>query len=67
VKLKVLKGQAQQPVNGVQATVIRNDINGATLVIEGGTEILNIHISDLIDLVREQEKAEGEKSEQKTN
>lgn len=65
MKLKFNKGQVQNAIPGVEAAVLKNDLTGAVLVIQGGNNIINIKISDIVAHIEAQEAEESkvEKSE----
>ncbi len=69
MKLKVNYQQVQQTVVGIQAGIVKDDVNGSVLVIQQDTQQLRLKLSDLVSFITEQEKpvvnpeAEGSKGE----
>ena len=60
MKLKFTESKVSQIVDGIQAGVVRNDLIGSTLVIQGADQRVTIKISDLISAIEEQKKQETE-------
>lgn len=60
MKLKVEKVAVpeQALVIGTRAEIVRDDINGGVLVIQGGLEQFRIKLSDLVQFVYEQDRPE---------
>lgn len=56
MKLVNTQTRVTTSVVGIQAAVLRDDVNGSILVIQEGTEQLRIKLSDLVNFIIEQEK-----------
>lgn len=58
MKLEYQETTVEQFVDGIQAGVARDDLNGASLVIQGGKQRLTIKLMDLVNLITAQKEAE---------
>lgn len=68
MKLIYKEETLNQDVVGIQAGVIRDDLNGSSLVIQGGKQRMTIKLSDLLNLIEQQKfplnpVAEGSKGD----
>lgn len=58
MKLHFTRQIAGQTIVGAQVALLRNDIEGGSLAIQTGNEILIIRLSNIVNLINEQEKPE---------
>lgn len=57
MKLKVTRAKAN-PVVGIHAGIMKDDINGSSLVLQSGADQIQIKLSDIIELINLQESKE---------
>jgi hypothetical protein len=58
VKLYYSQIKMQQMIDGTLAMVLRNDVAGSSLIIQSGTNRLEIKLADLINFIAAQEAEE---------
>lgn len=58
-----VKVAPEATVVGSQAVIVRDDINGSVLVVQGGVDQIHVKLSDLVGFILQQEKDEGAKGD----
>lgn len=61
MKLKATYNQVKDYVPGAKAAIMDDVINGATLVIHSGNLVTLVKLSDLTELLKEQDKVDEPK------
>lgn len=65
MKLKIVRAKGQNVV-GIHAGIMKDDINGSSLVMQAGTEQIQLKLSDLIDFINFQEAQKEEVAVEET-
>ena len=68
MRLAYNETQVQQHMNGVFGEVIKNDLTGAVLVLQGGTQRISIRLADIASLIaayKEEDEKNRKEEEQK--
>ena len=60
MRLTTTRAKTPHPVMGIQAVVVKDDVNGGALVIQQDKEQMIIKLSDLVEFINKQD-AEAQK------
>ena len=60
MKLKVERRRNEQPVIIPQVRILNDELSGYSLAVGIGAEILIVKVSDLVELIKEQDKPESD-------
>lgn len=65
MKLKIFEGKVDTNVIGTQAILVKNDVIGATLLLQTGQNQLTLKLSDLLEFVAKQSSEDESPNEVK--